>query len=136
MTPTRLLAAAVVALTLTACGTSAERSARTQRANVAWLSGNGQPARIDLTGSWFVPGWGGGYLAQTDNRITGYVDKFSISGVVNDRTVQLAIAKDGATRYSALVVPTSPDRLQGHFSPGVPYNPHRQTRITFEKLSR
>ncbi len=123
-------------LTLTACTNPTERSARSQQATVAWLSGNGQPARIDVTGSWFVPDWGGGYLAQTGNRVTGYVDDFAISGIINDRTVQLAISRDGVTAYSALVVPTSPDRLQGHYSPGVPYNPHRQTRIEFQKLSR
>ncbi len=125
-----------IALGLSACTTPAERSFRTQQATIAWLGGNGQPARVDVTGSWFVPDWGGGYLAQTGNRIAGYIDQYAISGVVNDRTVQLIISKDGRTTYSALVVPTSPDRLQGHYSPGVPYNPHRQTRITFDKISR
>ncbi len=135
MPPSRLLVA-FATLALIGCGTSPERAARAQQATVAWISGNGQPARIDVTGSWFVPDWGGGYLAQTGNRIAGYIDTYAVSGVVNDRTVQLAISEDGVTRYSALVVPTSPDRLQGHYSPGVPYNPHRQARITFEKLSR
>ncbi len=131
-----LALALALAATLTACTSPNQRSARAEAATVAWLRGTGQSARVDVSGSWFVPGWGGGYLAQTGNRVTGYIDTYAISGVVNDRTLQLAISENGETTYSALVVLTSPDRLAGHYSRGIPYNPYRQKRITFEKISR
>ncbi len=120
---------------LSACS-SREKAFRNQAATVAWLAGDGTKPRVDVTGSWFVPGWGSGYLAQTGSRITGYVDGYPISGVVRDRTINLAISEDGTTKYTGVVVPTSGTRLEGFYSATVPYDPRRQRGITFEKISR
>lgn len=129
-----LLVCLAVLLALSACS-SREGSIRKQAATVAWLASDGQKPRVDVTGSWFVPGWGSGYLAQTGSRITGYVESYAISGVVRNRTINLAISDDGNTEYTAVVVPTSATRLEGFYSPTVPYDPSRQRSLRFKKIS-
>ena len=116
----------LTAALLTACA-SPERAAREQAATVAWLSPDGSRPRIDVTGSWSVPGWGTGYLAQTGPRITGYIDEYPLSGIVRNDSINLAISQDGVTRYTGTVVPNSSTRLEGFYSASIPFNPETAT---------
>ncbi|MGC1481850.1 MAG: hypothetical protein WA771_15230 [Chthoniobacterales bacterium] len=120
---------------LVACA-APDRTFREDAAAVAWLSPDGSRPQIDVTGSWFVPDWGSGYLAQTGNRIAGYLDQYSISGIVRGRSINLVISERGVTRYTGLVTATSPARLDGFYSRGIPFDPRRQRTLTFDKISR
>jgi hypothetical protein len=119
ISPTRLLL--VGALTLSGC-TSAEDYARNNNATAGWLAANaGQPS-VNVAGRWISEEWGDGELKQKGTRVTGILDEYPVGGVLNGRTLYLAITEDGWTNETAVLQLVNRNTLEGLSSESIPFN--------------
>ncbi len=109
-------------LALTGCK-SAEDYARNNTATAGWLSANAGQPRINVAGHWYSEDWGAAEFKQQGNRVTGILDDYPVGGVVNGKTLYLAITDEGWTESTAVLSLTHPGALEGFSSETVPFNP-------------
>jgi len=74
-----------------------------------WLNtiSGGKPPEIDITGRWRdtqgsgLFSWGDGYLHQEQNKISGVIGDFVITGIVSGKVVYLVFLYDNIPHYTA-----------------------------------
>lgn len=73
-----------------------------------WLNtiSGSKPPEIDITGKWRDAegtwfGWGEGYLSQEQNKISGAIGSYNVTGVVSGKKVYLVFLYHGRVYYTA-----------------------------------
>jgi hypothetical protein len=74
-----------------------------------WLNkiSGGKPAEIDITGRWRdtqgsgLFSWGDGYLHQEQNKISGVIGDYIVTGLVSGKTVYLVFLYNNIPYYTA-----------------------------------
>jgi hypothetical protein len=121
-----LLLGVLVTLALPGCNT-AEKYAQNNAATAQWLNANAGIPSVDVSGRWHSDDWGGTFLTQKGNRITGYVGKYPVGGVVKGRTIYLALTEDGWTYYTVTAASVQKNAIEGFYSDSVPFAPQDES---------
>lgn len=85
-----------------------------------WLDGKqGAVADFNMTGKWdagpyMEGGWGEGILTQSGNRVSGTLGPYNVDGVVDGKTVFMAI-QGGIKLYTAKLTLTPDGQLKGTY---------------------
>lgn len=85
-----------------------------------WLDGKqGAAAEFNMTGKWdagpyMEGGWGEGIITQNGNRISGTLGPYNVDGVVEGKTVYMAI-QGGTKLYTAKLTLQPDGQLKGTY---------------------
>ena len=131
-----LLLAALAAVTLTSgCAFTSERNAKNKAAGQAWLqSGNRGPAKTNFEGMYYSPDWGSVALNQRNDKVTGTIGHFHISGIATGRTAYLLLIDDEWVEHTMVLKRKSSEILEGSYSSFVPFSKEDALPVVFDKI--
>lgn len=135
----KLLAPFLVALLsislLSSCNTK-EKYAQNNAAADAWLKASSTSTpKIDVSGAWTVPSWGGAALQQQGREVLGEIGNYDVKGVVSGYRAYLTVYEDGWVYYTMVIRKESGDRLEGVYSSSVPFSVTDASQISFQRMN-
>jgi hypothetical protein len=110
-----------------------ERYSRNNALGEAWLSDQMFPPEISVAGNWKSPAWGKAFLAQTDNKVRGYLGDYPVEGVVSGKKAYLLVSQGGWFHYSIVLEMPAPQVLIGYYSRSVPYEMNKRADIRLDR---
>lgn len=122
------------ALPLLAAGCkSAADYQRNNSATAAWLQAHAGRPGMNVAGDWDSPDWGEGHFRQAYGKVTGILGDYPVGGVINDRTLYLAITDEGWTGYTAILRQQYDGSLAGTYSETVPFTSEDEEQMELRR---
>lgn len=131
-----LLGVVVLGLSLSSCTFLHEKYAANEKASVAYLAEKKSgPAKVNVEGVWYAPGWGAVVLNQEGGKLTGaFSDYYAVDGVVSGRKVYLTLTDDDWREYTVELTPKGREKLVGFYSAHVPFSESDQQEIVLTRI--
>ncbi len=106
-----------------------------------WLNtiSGGKPPELDITGRWRdtqgdgLFSWGDGYLRQDQNKISGVIGQYIVTGVVSEKIVYLVFLYNSVPHYTARLE-MSQDLLTGKYFDADDKEQKRGRQMSFIKI--
>lgn len=106
-----------------------------------WLNtiSGGKPPETDITGRWrdtqgnSLFSWGDGYLHQEQNKISGVIGQYIVTGIVSEKIVYLVFLYNNIAHYTARLE-MSRDLLTGKYFDADDKEQKRGRQMSFIKI--
>lgn len=131
-----VLGVVVLGLSLSSCKMLEEKYASNQKAAVAYLADNKTaPAKVNVEGVWYAPGWGAVVLNQEGSKLTGaFQDYYTVNGVVSGRKAFIVLVDDDWREYTIQLTSKSREKLVGYYSAHIPFSESDQQEIELIRI--
>jgi hypothetical protein len=131
-----VLGVVVLALSLSSCKFLEEKYRKNEAAAVAYLSEKKTaPAKTNIEGVWYAPGWGSVILNQEGNKVTGaFQDYYAVDGVVSGKKAYLVLTDDDWREYTVELTAKGREKLVGYYSAHVPFSEVDQQEIVLIRI--
>jgi len=131
-----VLGVVVLALSLSSCKFLEEKYAKNEKASVAYLAEKKtSPAKTNVEGVWYAPGWGAVVLNQEGSKLTGaFQDYYAVDGVVSGRKVYIVLIDDNWREYTIELTAKGREKLVGYYSANIPFSESDQEEIVLTRI--
>lgn len=131
-----VLGVVVLGLSLSSCTFLHEKYTANEKASVAYLAEKKTgPAKVNIEGVWYAPGWGAVVLNQEGSKLTGaFSDYYAVHGVVSGRKAYLTLTDDDWREYTVELTPKGREKLVGFYSAHVPFSESDQQEIVLTRI--
>lgn len=131
-----LLGVVALGLSLSSCTFLHEKYSTNEKAAVAYIAGKKTgPAKVNIEGVWYAPGWGVVVINQEDGKLTGaFQDYYAIEGVVSGRKAFFTLLDDDWREYTVELTAKSREKLVGFYSAHIPFSESDQQEIVLTRI--
>jgi hypothetical protein len=132
--PLRLLLVAALVTFGSGCSLT-EKYNKNSAAGAAWLKANDKgPSRANLEGVYYSPDWGTVVINQRDNKLTGAIAQYQVTGISTGKSAYLLLADDGWIENTMVLTRKNSEILEGAYSPSIPFSDQDKLPIHLEKI--
>lgn len=131
-----LLGVVALGLSLSSCTFLHEKYSTNEKAAIAYIAGKKTgPAKVNIEGVWYAPGWGVVVINQEDGKLTGaFQDYYAIEGVVSGRKAFFTLLDDDWREYTVELTAKSHEKLVGFYSAHIPFSESDQQEIVLTRI--
>jgi hypothetical protein len=92
------------------------------------------PSRANLEGVYYSPDWGTVVINQRDNKLTGAIAQYQVTGISTGKSAYLLLADDGWIENTMVLTRKNSEILEGAYSPSIPFSDQDKLPIHLEKI--
>lgn len=131
-----LLGIVALGLSLSSCTLLHEKYAANEKDTVAYIASKKTgPAKVNIEGVWYAPGWGTVVLNQEGSKLTGaFQDHYAVDGVVSGRKAFFILLDDDWREYSVELTAKGREKLVGYYSATIPFSESDQQEIVLNRI--
>lgn len=131
-----LLGVVALGLSLSSCTFLHEKYAKNEKAAVAYIAEKKTgPAKVNIEGVWYAPGWGVVVFNQEGGKLTGaFQDYYAVEGVVSGRKAFFTLLDDDWREYTVELTSKGHEKLVGFYSANIPFSESDQQEIVLTRI--